>query len=595
MKLSKKIISILLAITMLFSTTAIVANAVNQEDVVPSIIIPGLFQCEVKYYEDGKVTDRAAPFFMPDTIEIVGAALTEAIVPISKLLISQEDKDQRAAKALGSVLGDALMGASKSDENGKFINDVRATKYYDSFADLSKYDQEYIFDALPLEPFVEKAGAENLYVFSYASLGNMRDTAQELYDFIQFVKEDSGSDKVNLAPISQGGSIMNAVMQLYRDNGRNYSEDINRIVYIIPALDGSLLVGEIYQYGLLDDNIELYSNMFPSLMGTDEFASYLINIVLRIMPNADLNNILDIVAFDLVNDYMKYSTLMWGLVPSGNYEPCRELYLADAASANIRAQTDWFYQAQLNSDANILLAKSQGVEIFDIVDYNVPLYELIDSWDDVNADGIIQLDSTSMGAYSVGVNKELPADYVRTHNNCPDPSHNHADPRNIVDANTGLLPCTTFYFYNQDHEKTASNDVIMKLVSELLVDKNFTSVFSYPDRFPQFNVARNSRGFIEDLNEARELLNGNTLSQGDKTKLQAAINLGDEAIAQTAVDIDSYEAAKANFYETYDEILNGGSSSEATGLEFNDYLTTIFKIISDILFILFDGAGFSDM
>ena len=32
--------------------------------------------------------------------------------------------------------------------------------------------------------------------------------------------------------------------------------------------------------------------------------------------------------------------------------------------------------------------KNTYPEIFDIVDYNVPLYEIIDSWDDVNADGI---------------------------------------------------------------------------------------------------------------------------------------------------------------------------------------------------------------
>ncbi len=592
MKLSKKFISVILVIAMLSTTFAVVATAANYNP-IPSIVVPGLFQSETKYYEDGKATDLEAPFFMDDTMDIAGLALTEALIPISKLLISQEDKDQQAAKALSGVLGDVLMGKLKSDENGKFINDVRATKYYDSFKDLSAYDQDYILDQLPLNKYIDLAGEENLYVFSYASLGNMKDTAQELYDFIQFVKEDSGSDKVNLAPISQGGSLMNAVMQLYRDNGRAYSDDINRIVYVIPALDGSLLVGEIYQYGLLDDNIELYSEMMPALMGADEMAGYLVNIVLRIMPNADLNAILDTVAFDLVNDYMKYSTLLWGLVPSGNYEPCREMYLMDDSMSVIREQTDWYYNAQKNSDANILEAKAQGVKIFDLVDYNVPLYEIIDSWDDVNADGVIHLDSTSMGAYSVGVGKELPADYVRSQNNCTDPTHDHSDPRNIVDANTGLLPCTTFYFYNQNHERTGSNDVIMKLVSELLVDENFVDVYSYPDRFPQFNVGRNSKGFMKDV-EAAKNMDTSKLSAEDRAKLEGAIARGEAALDNTNVNLAEFEAAETYFYDTLDEI-NGVEKEYTGGLDTNDYLATIFRIISELLYFFFEGAGFSDM
>lgn len=594
MKTTKKVLALILSVVMFATTFMVAASAIDKKDIVPSIIVPGLFQSETKYYEDGKATDLAAPFFIGDTMEIVGVALTDALVPISKMLISQEDKDQKAAKALSGILGDTLMGRLKSDENGKFINDVRATKYYDSFKDLSDYDQDYILDQLPLNKFIDMAGEENLYVFSYASLGNMQDTAKELYDFIQFVKKDSGSDKVNLAPISQGGSVTNAVMQLYKDNNRNISEDINRIVYVIPALDGSLLVGEIYQYGLLDDNIELYSKMMPALMGVDEMTGYLVNIVLRIMPNADLNAILDIVAYDLVNDYMRYSTLLWGLVPSGNYEPCREMYLSDASLSTIRSQTDWYYNAQKNSDKNILDAKAQGVEIFDIVDYNVPLYEIVDSWDDVNADGIIQLDSTSMGAYSAGVGKTLPKDYVRTVNNCTNPNHDHSDPRNIVDANAGLLPCTTFYFYNQNHESTGSNDVIMKLVSELLVDKNFKDVYTYADRFPQFNVGRNSKGFMKDL-EATKQMDLSSLSQDERARLEGAIARGEEALDKTNVNLAEFEAAKAYFYDTRDEVLYGEEKEYTGGLEFNDYLATIFKIVSDILYFFFDGAGFSDI
>ena len=90
MKTSKKVMALIMAIVMLSTTFIVAASAVDSQKVVPSIIVPGLFQSETKYYEDGKATNLEAPFFMGDTMELVGVALTDALVPISKMLISQE-------------------------------------------------------------------------------------------------------------------------------------------------------------------------------------------------------------------------------------------------------------------------------------------------------------------------------------------------------------------------------------------------------------------------------------------------------------------------------------------------------------------------
>ncbi len=602
MKKSKKLLALVLAVIMAVSCMSAVAYAADTEAYIPSIVIPGIFQSETLYYENDEVALNAegepyeAPFFLDTTTEIAGAALSEALLPLGKLLVNQEDQEQAAAHALADVLGATLMEKSVCDENGNFVHDIRATKYNDSFRDLSEHDREHILDSVPLQHYIDIAGEENLYFFSYASLGNMKATAEELYDFIQFVKEDAKSDKVNIIPISQGGSIANALMQLYDDKGISLAEDINKMILVVPALDGSILIGEIYQYGLLDDSYELYNTMFPALMGDDDYLSYLINIVIRIFPNADLNNILDIAVETLIDDYMRYSTLLWGLCPSGNYPACREMYLLDEGLENILSQTDWYYNAQLNSDANILKAIEDGVEVFDIVDYNVSLYQLVDSWDDVNADGIIQLDSTSMGAYSAGVDVLLPEDYVAECNNCSDPAnHDHTDPNGIVDVCTGLLPETTFYFFNQDHEKTGSNDIIMKLAAELLTDDNFTSVHSYPDRFPQFNNARNSKGLMKDVAEIKEF-DMSTLSPEQAAELEEAIILAEAALDDTAMPVDEFEAAKENFYAVRDRVLYGETEDDADDdVNTDNFILMIVKVISDIFYKFFGGAGFSEM
>ena len=350
---------------------------------------------------------------------------------------------------------------------------------------------------------------------------------------------------------------------------------------------------------------EVYRDMIPALLGEDDFISYLINIVLRFFPNADLNNLLDIVFETFITDYARYSTCLWALCPTENYPGAREKYLTDECMQYIVPQTDWFYQAQLNSDANILKAKAEGVLIFDIVDYNVPLFHLVDSWDDLPADGIIQLDSTSMGAYGVNNNVKLPADYVPTHSNCEDPeNHDHKDPQNLIDICTGLLPETTFYFYNQSHESSASNDVFMKLASSILMDSNFTSVHSYPDVFPQFNGARKTKNLMRDIVEMQEYDKSN-LPERYITDLEKAIDDATKMLDNTVIDEKECERVSNNFYNIRDEILEyeetGGEEvieepSENTAyLDFSYLLKDLIYVLSELFYLLFGGSGFSDI
>lgn len=622
MKTFRKLTALVLVVMMLASCLSVGANAVLvggdtpyvpvDEDVLPTIIVPGLFQSETKYYdENGNVAldangnEYAMPFFLDTTNEIVGAALEDALDPLVDMLISQEDKEQRAAHAVADLLCETLMGKQKLDENGRFINDIRATEYKSSYALLSEHDQETIFDHFPLEYFTKHAGEDKLYVFSYPSLDNMIDIAERLDDFIQFVKEDSGYDKVNIVPISQGGSVFVALMQIYADEGRSLADDFNKIVFAVPALNGSTLVGEILEYGLVDDDKAIYRDLIPALLGEDNMLSYLINIVLRFFPNADLNNLLDIVFDTFISEYAGYSTALWGLCPAENYPGARERYLTDECMASIAEQTDWFYNAQLNYKDNILKAVDEGVQIFDIVDYNVPLYPLVDSAATIPADGIIQLDSTSMGAYGVNNNVELPEDYVPTHSNCTDPeNHDHSDPHNLIDVCTGLLPETTFYFYGQSHESSASNDVLMKLACSIVMDSNFTSVHSYPNVFPQFNGARNVKGFMKDIQKMKEY-DTSHLPEKYVVELEGAIAQAEAMLENTIIDNNEVSAAKVRFYnicdriETYEE-TDGETDyvvpeTNSAYLDFSYLLGDILYILSELFYILFGGNGFSDL
>ncbi len=597
-----KIVSLILTLIMLLTCAVPMgAFAAQGEEYVPSVVIPGIFQSDVNLYVDGEKSEEyAPPFFLDKTENIVMDALLNAIVPISKMLITQDAKDEAAAQAVADVLGRTLLSKNFDvDENGNRVNDIRATKY-GSVADCSDYDKNYIYDQIPLRDYATVAGEENLYFFSYYSFDSIKSLAEELYQYIQRVKTETGSNKVNIVPISQGGTLANALLELHPE----VINDLNRIVYIVPALDGSYILGDIYVNGLIDDDIALYHEMFPKLLGEDsELVSYLIGMILRIMPNANVNRILDIAVDVLIEDYLERSTCMWALIPSSQYPVAAEKYLADEEDAAIRAEADWYYGAQVNSDKNIMAAVDAGVKVFNIVDYNYALYPIVDCWDDVNADGVIHVDSTSMGATTVAVDVPLPADYVPVNSNCTDPTHNHIDSRRLVDASTGLLPETTFYFCGQNHESTARNDVIISLAIDLLLDESFTSVHTYPDKYPQFNGSRNARSYRSELNTMKNYNYAN-VNAADYAEMMAAIAELEAALDNTVITDESnaeLDAAVVRFRAARDKIFNPNASPEAPEEEpdflemLKGFFTIVFKYISKLFYDLFGGKGFSEM
>ncbi|MBR0349876.1 MAG: hypothetical protein IIX16_09620 [Clostridia bacterium] len=606
-RISTKLTAVFVALTLVFMI-GVPAFAAPDEDVMtackgncgqcPSLVIPGIFQSEVFLYdENGEIAvnadgeQYAGPFYLESTMEIVKVALSKALVPLIMALVLQRDVADMLATNVGEAIGEILMTNIKCDENGDPIKDIRATKYPTSVEYLSEHDREHILDNVPLQKYIDVAGADHLYFFSYYSLGNMIDTVEELYDYIQLIKKQTGHDKINIVPISQGGSLANMLLQMYKDKGRDISEDINRIVYVVPAKNGSTLVGEIIEYGLLDDDEAIYGYMIPKLLEGDWY-SYLINLALRIFPKDVLNSILDSAVKGLV-DGLKYSTLIWGLCPKENYPAGAEMYLSDESTKEIRRQTDIFYQAQCNADQNILDAIDSGVKVFDICGYNYSLYAIVDSWDNVNADGIIQLESTSMGAVSYGVDVELPEDYVTENPHCTNYEHNHIDPHNIVDARAGLLPDTTFYFYNQNHEKTGNNDVVMRLAVDLLTDENFVDVYSYPDRYPQFNTARNTKGINNDI-KAAKTMDFSAMDPAVAAELEAAIVKVEAELENTVVDNESLDAAKEEFYAARAK-ARGEQYPAENDDQTNEILGKIFKLASDVTYKFFGPRGWFDI
>ncbi len=584
----KKVISVILAIALVISAASIVASAqVKTEcngncDTCPAIVVPGIGQSNVWALDDNgdylldADGDRISAF--PAVVN-VGSIVAKAVVPVLLTLITQ--RDMGLSKALRSIVLDAFE-VNLCDEKGKNTGNLEVEKYLYSVAECSDYEKEQIYNNIPLQAFAEQAGEDHLYYFAYNSFSNNYDIVAELYDYIKMVKEETGHEKVNIVPISMGGSLANALFDYYPD----VMDDINKVVYIVPALNGSTIVGDLLtkNFAFFDTDF-LYNGFLEALM--DEEDARMIEVIARILPDQVLESVLHNVADCLVEEVCANITSIWGLCPKEYYPEASAALLAD--KPEIKKQTDKFYNAQLNSLDNIQKLVDKGVEVYNIVDYDVNMYLIGNSWNDDNADGIIHLSSTAMGVHSAIVGETLGDGYVQanTSPNCSDESHNHISPDNVVDASTGLLPDHTFYFDGQGHEQTARNDAIIALATRLLATDDIKDVYSVPE-FPQFNARRDPRALKNTYIPQAKAVDTSALSAEDAAELAAAIADAEAFLSNTA----SYDGQQK---EVEDRLVNILVKIGVREAKVEEEPSTFFTSLSLWLYDNYGSNGFSEM
>ena len=550
-KTFRKIIALVLCLAMLLSfgiisisaeeTSIPVMTDCNGEcEFYPTIIVPGLSQSNT-WMTDGEgnlLTDDAGNYItsFPAYVQI-DKLIKRLAIPAIVSLFTQSDAG--LSKAAAKAVWDCF-GHNASDENGNLPDNVVTEKYYQSTADTPDYGQEEVFGHVPFNLYETEQPLDHMYYFAYNSFGNHLELVDELYNFIQMVKAQTGHDKVNLVPLSQGGTLFSGLIEYYPE----VADDLHKIILVVPALDGSTIIGDIFNDRLsFKDPDYLYNGFLENLGLLDEFTARLIEIALRILPDEVIMSVVDAAVSTLVEDVMTTSTNMWVLCPSGDYPTAREKYLSTPERAELRRQTDIYYQAQLNCHDNILGLIEDGVQVFCFCEYDTPMIDVGSTWNSQNADFIIQTDSTSMGAYFANCGETLPENYVQKNTHCSDPTHNHISPDRVVDASAGLIPDQTFYFDGQRHDLTALNDIILKLALELIARDDVQDVYSSPD-FPQFNIGRITSNVRIYMNNVKDL-DTTGMTAAEIKEINEAVAEAEAILASTTGVIGEAEACEA--------------------------------------------------
>lgn len=539
---TRRIISLFLALIMLFSISASATSSgyvADYDTETPVIIVHGMSQNNTYLVDEngnwipdetGYVT--AWPFEI-DVMPLVKRALPNLLASIATR------KNIGLTDAIYEGTYNALSLVEK-DNNGKYINDVVVPCYEMPMSELPEDVKEEYYTFLPIQELSEIVGEDDVYYFGYDSLGDVMYETEKLHHYIHdVVLPKSPNGQVKLCHISLGGTIAINYLETYPED----YELIKKMVFVIPAIDGSDIIGDLLTGNLsvfYDDNT-LYEDLFVTLMGETPLA-YLLNMVIRILPDDVLKSALSGLANGLVDVAALRSTMIWALCPDAYYEEAKSIWLdGNDELSGILEDVEYFMNARKNFEKNLFALRDTGCEVFNVACYDVNLFPLCKEYRTKNADRVIHAESPAMGATFANLGETLGENYQAKGTYCNNPEHNHLSPDGVVDATTGLLPCTTWYFKAQAHEQLPENDVALQLAIRVMADNNMKDVYSNP-AYPQFNEGRltyNSRNNIKAWEEADKTDISAEKLQAIETAVAKVEALLDETIVDQAAWIEA--------------------------------------------------------
>ncbi len=549
MKKMKKTLCIILSMIMVMSSCIIMSSAAEEKTAyvpdydteTPVIIVHGMSQNNTYLLDENgewaKDDDGSYMTGWPFKIDI-GAIVKTALLPLLGAIVFR--RDMGLGDALYKAAHEALWIVEK-DLEGNYVNDIEVPCYECPMSELSPEVKEEYYKFLPIQELGEIIGEDNVYYFGYDSIGDVTSITEHLNYYIHnVVLPQTGAKQIKICPISLGGTI--AVNYL-----ENYPEDyklIKKMVFVEPAIDGSNIIGDLLTDNLsVYNNEDLYENLLVAVLGETPLA-YLINIVLRILPEDVLKNALRRLVEGVVDIAARQTTILWALCPTAYYEEARAKWLQGDEYATVRTKVDNFMKARDNYEENLFALMETGAEVADVVCYDVPLFPLCKDYKTTNADRVIHAASTSMGVTFADLGTTLGEGYKAKGTYCSNPEHNHLSPDGVVDATTGLLPCTTWFFKGQAHELLPYNDVALKLSIRVMVDSNMKDVYSNP-AYPQFNNGRLNRDNNANI-AAWQTADKSDFTAEEIAAVEAAIADVRALENETIVDVEAWAAAEEN-------------------------------------------------
>ena len=547
----KRTISLILCLAMLAGATAVTCYAAEDKcncGHCPLIVLPGINHSPTYLYDENHkpVMDSkgekqiGGTLLILNTDDLLKKILPKALFSLLATIATQHNilLDKVAYEAAATAFS-----IQKCNDEGNYVNNLKTQRWNYPLSQMTEDEVNWVYRMVPMQRIVDIIGADHTYFYTFNLVGDPMQSAKELDEYIDMVKKQTGHDKVDLLPVSLGGTILTAYLDAYGH------KDINSIVGVVACLNGTDIVADLMARDFNISDEYLHHEYIPTILKESNgrgTLGYLINCILHILPQAGFNALLTGAMSGLLDTMVLNCPQMWAMVPSYRYDALASRYLS--AKPVLKAKTDRFQQARLNLKQNVLDAVADGVKVNFISGSGLAFgeemytfFSIMSSSGKVNSDGIINLSSTALGTTGTVGGATIAK---QAHDNPDYPGYSYLSPDGTIDISTAVLPDNTWVFLKQYHE-VGNNDVVLNLAKALLLGE-IENVHSNPAKYPQYNYFCNTKTLRRwRINDGKEALKKTDLSEEDRAEIVAAIAQAEAVLEMTVADQTAVEAAQA--------------------------------------------------
>ncbi len=545
MKKTRIILSIVMSLVMMFSTF-VPAFAINKKcscGTAPVVQVRGIG--ETLYDGEGNEVFSAENIVngilpvVPKLVEFLATWNTDLFV-------------EAVAQALGDIFGPVMYDNNLNRDNVVAVEDY-SDGPIEEYLDFS--EEEMSSEHTLGYAVYDELGSNHGYIFTYDWTANPFDIAKDLNEFIQFVKSESGHDKVSICAESMGGCMTDTYLALY-----GY-DDVQNVLMLNAAFNGLEMIGQLFIGNPKIDGPALGGIIAQTIYGSAEYASLIPYIPLF----KDLANVVNDL-FDVIEEKIYREALIpvfgnmpsfWCFVPEYHFEEAMDNMLDDAGP-NLKGFVNEYYEKVISktSDRVKEMVESDDINYFCASNYNRYIAPVTETsrW---NSDSVIETYNTSGFATVANIGETLGADYVQAVNN----GKNMISPDNVIDASTAQAPMQTWFTKNLGHIQCKLTDGTSDFYMWMLTAKEQYTVESNP-KYPQFMY----------YNTEVSMLMPNTCGSGDVT--------GNDSVS--AVDAALVLKAVAGIYcATEEQLMNGDMNCDGV-LTATDASIILKKVAGDI-------------
>ncbi len=636
----KKVLAVILCLSMIFSLIAIPASASDKiivengtlesafaegEDSL-IVFVTGIGQSrsysfDKKYLEDGAFEsgtlqdyENYAPLVAQGKFEdrwnlfepaFDAGTIISAVILLAQMIFSRVSGVRIISDSAISNVVTNLFKYNIVDENGSLPENVVTPRYtcpVSEYPGIIEEDGEFFSEAkarfyssIPCAEIAEeKFGADyekHIYCYNYPTFSFVQKNVEGLHEFIETILKENklGAKNVVLVPMSMGASVVSQYLATYPTKAENH---VIRVVSIVGCWNGSDVVSDLIKLNYVDNSAELFygglmADVLNSFLGLEPWGDLLI-FALRFLPKADCRDFIDRFFSVFTEKMLLSASSLTVLIPSYDYEELKDYIKVDS----VKKETEIYHQAQSTIRERFeKLEKEEGVTFSFICGYGLSFGEqtgdykgfgFMKSAPVTNSDEVINISSTAPGTQFVAPGETFESTEGRI-----------LSPDGSLDISTTYYKDSTWFFKGQKHELEYNNTAI-SLAIELALG-NIKTVSDCDNMvedsyyYPQFNGARNIKklnNYIEELDKYCAV-NKYTLTVDEQ-------RIYDSAIAMKKSTVNDFEKDNMIIDEFLGILVNHGIEEVETASDLDIFAEKAIGLLTYLAMYFHGAKGFFD-